>query len=328
MTEQPGHEPAVIIVQHPGTEPISDAEAREEAARVIADWDQAQSTAIKETIEDRDQPYCDVCGEPGPAWLYPCDSFALPQIGYESVTDWAACDACHDLIEADDTEGLYRRRAERREPGIEQELADRSPEDRARIERTRELFIRTMQAAFLAHRWGRPRPWSPAEGYDMPEAIRVLARDERGLPIPYAQLRVDGRPDFRSLDLAKVAECVSKRLCAICGRPLGYWLAFIGGPACQKYRLFKDPAMHPDCAEYAARTCPFIAGSNTKYSTRPLPEGPDLLVRVDPNIADHERRPSDMFVFTTRRYRVVRKQGDQYIEAAPFANVKRIEPLR
>ena len=91
------------------------------------------------------------------------------------------------------------------------------------------------------------------------------------------------------------------RLCGVCGRGLDYWIAFIGGPACQKNRLFKDPAMHPQCAEYAARICPFIAGSKTKYSSRPLPEGADLAVHVDRNMADHERRPVEMFIFTDRR---------------------------
>jgi hypothetical protein len=328
VTEQPRHEPTVIIVGAPGTDPLTEEEAREHARQVLAGWDNREIVTINDTLDDRAHAVCDLCGEPHPTWIYPCDSFALPQLGYESVTDWATCNACHDLIEADDTDALFARRMARPNPAVEAELEGRSGEERARAQRAQELYVKTMQLAFMAHRWGQPRPWNPDEGYDKPEAIRVLPRDERGLPISYAQLRVDGRPDFRSLDIARVAECVSQRLCGICGRVLSYWIAFIGGPACQRNRLFKDPAMHPECADYAAKTCPFIAGSKTKYSTRPLPEGPDLAVHVDPNMADHERRPADMFIFTTRRYKIVRKHGAEYIEAAPFASVKRIEPFR
>lgn len=40
---------------------------------------------------------CDFSSDPGPTWRYPCGDFAVPWCG--SVGDWAACDACHDLIE-------------------------------------------------------------------------------------------------------------------------------------------------------------------------------------------------------------------------------------
>ena len=71
-----------------------------------------------------------------------------------------------------------------------------------------------------------------------------------------------------------------------------------------------------------------MTGQKTKYSSRPLPKGADLAVHVDQNMADHERRPVDMFIFTTRRYKLVQKYGETYIEATPWANVKRIDPLR
>lgn len=55
---------------------------------------------------------CDFCISPDPIWTYPCKSFSI-EIGmkvepggtdtksYGSVSDWGACQQCHDDIEAD-----------------------------------------------------------------------------------------------------------------------------------------------------------------------------------------------------------------------------------
>jgi hypothetical protein len=55
---------------------------------------------------------CDFCSMPGPAWRYPAGSFiayCAPNVAGESVGDWAACEMCHVLIEADDRRGLAQR---------------------------------------------------------------------------------------------------------------------------------------------------------------------------------------------------------------------------
>lgn len=58
---------------------------------------------------------CDFCpqAEEGAAparWRYPARSFAVAHLpGSGSRGDWAACDPCHALIEADDWEGLEER---------------------------------------------------------------------------------------------------------------------------------------------------------------------------------------------------------------------------
>ncbi|MGE3272802.1 MAG: hypothetical protein AB7P40_28960 [Chloroflexota bacterium] len=322
-----GHEPIIIAFRE-----------GQQTPEIVSGDDRAAAEALAAlegltSIDPRIEAFkgvCDFClMEAGDAlWIYPCDSFTMIQTQYTSVADWAACDDCAVLIEADDMEALVARRAASPEPHVEELLAEVGAEDRERVRRSQLLYFRAIFEAFMVHRWGERRRYDPFEGYDMPEAIRTLPRDEWGLPIPFAQLRVDGRPDFRSLDQALVKQCVESRLCGLCGRVLDYWIAFIGGPACRQNRLFKDPAMHPDCAAYAARACPFIAGSKTKYSSRPLPEGPGLATHVDRNMAAHERRPADMFIFHTRRYKVVRRYGEEYIEASPWASVERIASLR
>jgi hypothetical protein len=55
---------------------------------------------------------CDFCSVPGPVWRYPARSFVAyraANVAGESVGDWAACDLCHALIEANDRSGLARR---------------------------------------------------------------------------------------------------------------------------------------------------------------------------------------------------------------------------
>jgi hypothetical protein len=47
---------------------------------------------------------CDYCSDPNPTWRYPARSFQTS--GGMSITDWAACDACHALIEDTNLRGL------------------------------------------------------------------------------------------------------------------------------------------------------------------------------------------------------------------------------
>lgn len=56
---------------------------------------------------------CDFCSTPvETAWTYPCKSFLydIPEMPKDgSKGDWAACDKCHDLIEAGDHRAVIRR---------------------------------------------------------------------------------------------------------------------------------------------------------------------------------------------------------------------------
>lgn len=53
---------------------------------------------------------CDFCFATEPEWRYPCKSFDIPGTHeYGSYEDWAACDACHDVIEANDRAALVER---------------------------------------------------------------------------------------------------------------------------------------------------------------------------------------------------------------------------
>lgn len=90
-----------------------------------------------------------------------------------------------------------------------------------------------------------------------------------GFPVPFIQLWAGSKPDFRAVNSEHCARCLRDKLCAICGRRLGEYCYFIGGPLSKKNRLFVDPAMHKHCAEFASKVCPFVSDQRQEYSTRP-----------------------------------------------------------
>lgn len=151
---------------------------------------------------------------------------------------------------------------------------------------------------------------------DIPEYLKARPR-WKGFPIPFTTLiKEDGTPDFRGTDQHRWAECVTKGLCGLCGQPLIYWQAFIGGEKCKESRLFFDPAMHVKCAEFAAKACPFIVGCKS-YSIK---------TNQDPtayrNIS--AERPTHMYLFKTRGYDLVKIEEKVYIKAHPFKFVNEI----
>ena len=57
---------------------------------------------------------CDFCAAPEPMWTYPATTFVMEHglggfDGSTSIGSWAACDTCHELIEADDYPALSER---------------------------------------------------------------------------------------------------------------------------------------------------------------------------------------------------------------------------
>jgi hypothetical protein len=96
----------------------------------------------------------------------------------------------------------------------------------------------------------------------------------RGLPVLFTSMWVDGVPDFRVTDKDKMKQAVLNRLCGVCGKRLGEWAWFIGGPkSLVESSLFVDPAMHRKCAEFSISVCPFLSGRTWESNrSRPIPE--------------------------------------------------------
>lgn len=134
-------------------------------------------------------------------------------------------------------------------------------------------------------------------------------------PIPVTTLVKNGVPDFRTTDMDVWNQVVVGELCALCGEQLDYWKWFIGGPSCFETRLFFDAAMHEPCARYAMEVCPFLTMARG-YSQRPLLEGTEIVVKVNP-------KPSDRLgLGRTRRYSLIQKGKDLFIHTTPFVYVE------
>ena len=86
--------------------------------------------------------------------------------------------------------------------------------------------------------------------------------ERRKVPVPYMNVMGDGTVNFTGIDITKVYECGTNRLCGICSKPLDYWIAFIGGPVSYSTRMYSDPPMHKECALAAVEFCPHIRVKN------------------------------------------------------------------
>ena len=202
--------------------------------------------------------------------------------------------------------------------------AEADPAARERYDRSMELVQRTIFEAFMVHRRApsvRPGPRSRHA-----RVILGLPRDERGHadPVrPASGRRPPGLPARSTV--APVAECVEGRLSRGLrpGARLLDRLHRRPRPA-RRIGSSKIRPMHPQCAEYAARICPFIAGSEdeVQLSAAARGGGPG-----SPRRPEHgrSRAPSaGGYVYLSRAAatRLIQKYGEQYIEATPWANVK------
>jgi hypothetical protein len=106
----------------------------------------------------------------------------------------------------------------------------------------------------------------------MPAKIGRLRVSSRGFPVPWFVQWYGDEPDFRVIAPGKMGLAHNKRLCWICGEPLGRFLAFVIGPMCAINRVSSEPPSHRECAEYAAKACPFLSNPRMRRNENDLPE--------------------------------------------------------
>lgn len=101
----------------------------------------------------------------------------------------------------------------------------------------------------------------------LPDLMKDLPTDHRGFPIPYIVLRDnEGNPIFQANDEDKVTECLTKRKCHVCGKPLKREFWFIGGQlsAYHPKGAFNDGPTHKECGLFALKVCPYLAHTSYK----------------------------------------------------------------
>lgn len=106
---------------------------------------------------------------------------------------------------------------------------------------------------------------------EVPQRMKYLRVDARGYPVPWFVHWVDGKPDFRVIREHGIPTAYQKKLCWICGTPLGSMLAFTIGPIASISRVHAEPPSHRECAEFAVRACPFMLLPKAQHRDANLP---------------------------------------------------------
>jgi hypothetical protein len=138
-----------------------------------------------------------------------------------------------------------------------------------------------------------------------PRFMQKLPIDKRGYCVPWFVDWVNGEPEFRAMDLRKFRKAITNRLCWTCGNPLFAEAVFVIGPMCAVNRISSEPPSHRECAEYAARYCPFLSKphmtrrDDDEFHKNKLP-APGVMV---------ERNPGVTLLWYTRRYTFMNVKG-------------------
>jgi hypothetical protein len=108
---------------------------------------------------------------------------------------------------------------------------------------------------------------------EMPPSIAKLPRDDRGYPCPWFISWIDGKPEFRAMDGAKLRLAIRDKLCWVCGERLEpKTMTFVIGPMCSVNKISAEPPSHRVCAEFSAKGCPFLSKPKAVRRLAGLPE--------------------------------------------------------
>jgi hypothetical protein len=132
----------------------------------------------------------------------------------------------------------------------------------------------------------------------MTDRIRKLPISPTGFPVPWFVAWIDGVPDFRVIRPNGIFLAHKRKICWICGEPLGKIFAMGLGPMCAINRTISEPPSHRECMIYAARACPFLANPRARRNTVDLPEE----MQDAPGVGI-KRNPGAFAVWCTRGYR-------------------------
>jgi hypothetical protein len=92
--------------------------------------------------------------------------------------------------------------------------------------------------------------------------MQSLPIDERGYVVPWFVDWIDGKPEFRAMDVQKWRRAIREKLCWVCGERMGRYMTFVAGPMCGINRTSSEPPSHLECAQWSSRNCPFLNNSH------------------------------------------------------------------
>jgi hypothetical protein len=116
---------------------------------------------------------------------------------------------------------------------------------------------------------------------------------------------MDGQWDFTAIVGGRVRDCVLGHLCSQCGKPLGWWMAFVGGPVSANTGCYSDPPMHEECARAALQLCPHI----TRATMKRAKVGAIKEDRMAPNPHAIFSRTTVWVLTITRGYEILEERG-------------------
>lgn len=150
---------------------------------------------------------------------------------------------------------------------------------------------------------------------EMPSRIKRLPKNDQGYPVPWFVAWIkegkvcpvgEGEPDFRAIAPGKITTAYSQRRCWICGDILGQHKVYVIGPMCVVNRVTSEPPSHRDCAEFAAKACPFITNPKEKRNKKDMIEDGSIAgIHLD-------RNPGAICLYETRTAKPFRA-GDGYL---------------
>lgn len=153
---------------------------------------------------------------------------------------------------------------------------------------------------------------------DIPVPKRLARRPltDKGFPVPWFASFIDGAWNLVAVDPRKIPYAIRKRICWICGEPLGQYLCFVIGPMCSINRISSEPPSHRDCAEYAVRACPFLSRPRMRRNDAAR-EAVGSGAHTVPGIMV-EHNPGANLIWVTKSFRIVPDHKDGWlIEVGP-----------
>lgn len=136
----------------------------------------------------------------------------------------------------------------------------------------------------------------------VPLRLQRFPKDSRGYVIAYTNLMTKtGHPYFLTPDENRRIFCVRNHLCGLCGEPLAAEMVGIGGLETLQDPIFSEAFMHWECADYAARTCPFLAHARFTDCVKKIPKPDGYAVPLASR--PRKKRPDAMIFYVTDGYK-------------------------